>query len=738
MLKKILWRLTYRLCNRFWGVFYVDASSDKRIAQTYSDLSRYGDFDSNKEAAMHWLSNLAEPWLLIIDNADTSQSLDHVFPKGDRGCVLITTRNPAHRVHGNVGPGSFELQGMEDTDANTLLLRAAHQPRPWNVESALCAAHIAKHLGWLALALEHAGAAIRNGLCTLKNYLDYYNKSWERIRREPISGTTLRQVPEDYKAAYTSYEVAYEGLADRKTQASSDAIQLLKIFAFFYFKNIQLETIRRAIVNAKTESVQDALARKSESERSQTFWDKLVILRISVHSWLWKNRGPSVLPAIILEGRETNTFDEWRLRLALKELIQLSLITDNKNDTYSMHPLVHKWVRERPEMLAIEQAVCVHAAALILAHSILLPSAGKSETNEAYCRSILPHVDHVRSCQHAIQARIALRRRQRWYGLSQWPRADSDMDRETAIMYAKYSTVYAQGGRFRETEELQAQVKRYADQLFGLDFAITRRITLALSATYWQQSRGDEAAELQNAVLQACTRSLGLNALETLQTMVVLGKTRWMQGQYTASKSLLMPAVEGLVQIAGPGSEDALDARDNLGKTLGVLFDFEAAEDSCTQAIEGLTEILGPEHERTLIARENLATLSQHSGKGLREPLQTMEEILRIRRDKLGKEHTYTLLAMVNLGRLKGLNNQHEEAERLILTGLEIADRNLGKDHIGSMMGRTALGEIYNRSGNYDKAEKTLISVIERQSLISKSRGRLHPDRIWSLMELGK
>ena len=125
----------------FWGVFWIDASSHERIKQTFAQIAKFGEVKPNQNAAMHWLSNLGEGWLLIIDNADdTSIDLEQYFPKGNRGCVLVTTRNPAHKIHGNVGPGYFAFQEMEGDDANALLLRAAHQPEPWDADSSSWAA----------------------------------------------------------------------------------------------------------------------------------------------------------------------------------------------------------------------------------------------------------------------------------------------------------------------------------------------------------------------------------------------------------------------------------------------------------------------------------------------------------------------------------------------------------------------------------------------------------------------
>lgn len=54
---------------------------------------------------------------------------------------------------------------------------------------------------------------------------------------------------------------------------------------------------------------------------------------------------------------ELDLFDEFRLRDAPKKLHQMPLITCNdRNDSYSMHPLICTWVRERPEMSTAEQA----------------------------------------------------------------------------------------------------------------------------------------------------------------------------------------------------------------------------------------------------------------------------------------------------------------------------------------------------------------------------------------------
>jgi len=120
-----------------WGVFWINASSANRAKQTLSGLAkRYATREPNESAAKDWLSNLEVPWLLIIDDAASDDSgflLETLFPEGERGHILITTRDESHKVHGTVGPKSFEFGNMDSEPATDLLLKAACAPKPWDV-----------------------------------------------------------------------------------------------------------------------------------------------------------------------------------------------------------------------------------------------------------------------------------------------------------------------------------------------------------------------------------------------------------------------------------------------------------------------------------------------------------------------------------------------------------------------------------------------------------------------------
>jgi hypothetical protein len=138
------------------------------------------------------------------------------FPAGERGFILVTTRNPYHRTLGTVGEKFYDLEKekLDADESNELLLKAADEPRRiTSVQDA--AARIAERLGYLPLALVQAGKAILRRMCTcnLWNYLDIYDRSWQRIRRaRSLSGLRSSLNNDEVvnmKNVYSSYEIIY-------------------------------------------------------------------------------------------------------------------------------------------------------------------------------------------------------------------------------------------------------------------------------------------------------------------------------------------------------------------------------------------------------------------------------------------------------------------------------------------------------------------------------------------------
>jgi len=350
--------------QRFWGIFWIDASSDENAKHTFARIAEIGGVEPNERAAKSWLSSLEYFWLLVTDSADDpSLALDEYFPSGERGHILVTTRNPANRTHGNIGSESYHFETLDSAEADDLLLKAAGESSPWKETALESSGLISKALGFLPLALVRAGKTILNQLCTLAEYLDFYDRNWQRIRKaRNVSG----HVPDDKNMnVYSSYEVIYHRLEEIPTQDAKDAVKLLKMFSFLHCENIRTQFLLNAAHHPLLESKEaDKIQREQNvvetHSRPKTWAEALkqfVIQCVAAHQ---QRSCLPVMPAVLRQGEGIDEFDEIRLRVALKELTQLSLITHHRidgKDSYSMHSLVHTWVRQRPQMSTAEQAI---------------------------------------------------------------------------------------------------------------------------------------------------------------------------------------------------------------------------------------------------------------------------------------------------------------------------------------------------------------------------------------------
>lgn len=210
-------------CSSFWGVFWVDASTPERIRQSYSLISKFAGIEPNASAAMRWLSSLEHRWLLIMDNADDRATrLQEHFPRGNRGHILITTRNEAHKVHGNVGPGYFTFDGLDPQEAVELLLKSIKHPEPHDSKYTQLASNITRKLGSLPLAVVHAGAVIQDGLCDLETYLPYYERSWKLLRDNLDSNTQHNE----FMQVYATWELCYRQI-ESKCQGGVKPLKML-------------------------------------------------------------------------------------------------------------------------------------------------------------------------------------------------------------------------------------------------------------------------------------------------------------------------------------------------------------------------------------------------------------------------------------------------------------------------------------------------------------------------------
>ena len=206
----------------------------------------------------NWLSNTEKPWLLIIDNADDpSLDIAPYFPAGNRGTILVTTRNPECQIHETVG--TCEVGQLSCEDAITLLLRTAAIKEP-SQSSRQAASSVVETLGLFALAIVQAGAFIREKLCTLNEYCSEYSR-----RRQELLRHRPKQAAHDYTfTAYTTWEISTTAIRKMNNPTADTALWLLQTFSFWHWEGISERIFEEACSQVIEEEEGQEIMRQSQ------------------------------------------------------------------------------------------------------------------------------------------------------------------------------------------------------------------------------------------------------------------------------------------------------------------------------------------------------------------------------------------------------------------------------------------------------------------------------------------
>ena len=703
---------------RFWGIFWIDASSVENAESTLAQLGRLGGLDESCGAGMHWLTGLENPWLLVIDNAD-DPLVDYArfFPAGDRGHILLTTRNSDCKILATAG--SYELNDMDEEDAISLLLKATQIPDVNDKNARLMAMPIVKTLGCLPLALIQAGASIRQGICSLEDYVELFVSYKKRLMSDqPVQGA------DNYRyTIYTTWEVSVQMIECLSSETAKDAVQILQVLAFLHFEQVPNVLFERAWNNRKTSQRDDTptslVARIIAILSSYIFLAKIITFLISFKKRYMEQQFPDILL------QDAPSWNVVRFRKAIGMLTQFSLITkDTRSNTYSMHPMVHLWARERLDLRG--QASWSNIATTVLANSI---SSQMEASGQAYRRSLVSHIDAClqREKLPIPHAHIAAPRRSE----STLQRLSGPRD---ASKLVKFAAIYSECGKWAKAIYIQQAVLEVKIQLLGKEHLETLEAMMALSWSYWNFSRPSEALVLQQKVVESSSKNLGPEDPITLKAMDTLAATCWLCGKRLEAETIGEKAVAGLVRNLGQGHPDSLRAMENLGRTYMHRNRLKEAQNLQVDVLVARRKMCGPSHPDTLMAMANLG-MTYHALGDLNEAEKYLEAVMEMRKQVLGQEHAYTLWAINDLSKIYVDQRHASEAQELLESILETVTRTLGKEHIGMSMTLMNLARALNGQSKWVDGRRVLMDLIAMQE---RTLGPEHPDTLAAKVELAR
>ena len=562
-------------------MFFIDASSTDTADQGFSTMARICKVGESMDDFKRYLTNSLEPWLLIVDNADDpSLDISRFFPVGNRGSIIVTTRNPECKSHATVG--SRELREMESHEAVNLLLRSGDlQSENQNLRR--LALPIVQTLGYLALAVNHAGASIRQKICLLEDYLDLYT----RHRKKLLSSQAVQAGSEYKYTVYTTWEISVESIKklaeSGKSDVAANALEILTFFGFCHFDDITEEMFRSAWGNlAYTEQC--------------PWWASNILGMI-------RDYRPS--------NWESFAFNEVIHLLSSYSLVHVSGSTNR----ISLHPLVHSWIRDSlneeehlrwwnitVSTLALSSTSSpVHLQRQLKAH--LHHCIGTRKIDELFQDDDVIF-DRVEICFGILQAYIY------------HPWKDGLALSEQALEYSRRVL----GNECYSTCELSYQCARSLEMLLRpqnaldllqsqLDVTIrvagpadrlTLRTMTMLAETYIHLNRPQEALELAQKSLAICEKSLDESDYVYLETLEAVAWAYREMDRYEDSIDLHKKALAKRKEISDGEDGGVLFSEFQLACAYGESGHHQTALDIFQSTLKGYLRSLGEDHPNTL------------------------------------------------------------------------------------------------------------------------------------------
>ena len=648
-------------------MFWIDASNDENAQSGFASLGQQAGRGANFAAGMHWLSKASKPWLLILDNADDPDlDVTRYFPSGGNGHILITTRNPSVTTQATVGHARFT--GMDPEEGVALLLRSAYpqielaEPSP---QRRSLARSVASELGYLALALAHAGATIRRNIYTLEKYLHYYLGYRKRMMRYPSVKSA------DETNIITTWEIPFRRIVTRESVEHRDAVELMHVFAFLHFESIPEQIFKR-------------------SRRS------LEVVESSSHK----------APYVVQMGFMGNEDSQSRLRRAISVLCDYSIVDyDAEKASCSLHPVIHGWAQDR--LSEDEQRRWLSYASSILANCI---SPDMEVSSRSFRRLLLPHID---SCLRALKARYAT----------------LPESLERSVELDRFAWVYAENGLWKQARSLQLQVVKFRTKKLGKRHEETTQAKSRLANTLWNLGEFRATAETQYEVLLAKFWSRPSlidwltwppwrpDHISYCLALDDLTRTLWLVGRRELSRHTGERAVRGFTRRLGEEDPQTINAMFNLGRTYLHLGDHYKGHSLLVRVLRLQKHFFGMFHPDTLMTRNEVGMSLCLSKRHLAAAEQLVSNVLASRRKTLGEEHAYTLWSMNDLSKVYCERGRATDAIELLRDSVApVAIRTLGEDHVGVFMTWGNLGRAYALCQQWKEAEATMLKILPLMS----------------------
>jgi tetratricopeptide (TPR) repeat protein len=716
--------------------------------------------------AMAWLQS-HDGWLLILDNAEHRHEIEPLLAQLTNGHTLITTRRDVGWE--DITDGCVRLDVLEATAAVALLIRLSGQTDPET------AGALAAELGCLPLALQQAGAYLRQVHAPMAEYLQ-----------------RLHDYPSDVLAAVAAGDDARRAIArtwsvttDRITEQEPLATQVLQILSCFAPDALPRYVLTPVAERAQLDKALGVLASYNMITLTNSTVDVHRLVQVITASQLHKvsvdvaghdhtdpdeqiapnDRERIIKTAfhLIMNGsvpldtpgdvaavdhadqrdRSLPNIAEDTFAKAI-HLARKSVLSERSDDVAGGHP-------DQREGSAPSEWKDILRTAIRMMRASLPPGHPSDVAGWPRWAALSPHIAALASlCSDQIggynlasllgetaifdkaQGRYAQALAYDRRAIAATEATVRGDNPEVAIRLNNLADGLREQGRFAEAEALLRRSLAIIESWPEVTHAPKVTVLNNLALTLKELGRPTEAEALQRRVLAIVERTLGRNHPRVGLTLNNLALSLQGEGRFAEAEPLQRRALAITEAALGPKHPNVATALDNLADILRALGRAAEAEPLNRRSVAITETVLGGNHPSMSIQLSGLAVTLRHLGRVAEaEPLQ--RRALAIAEVAFGPDHPQVAFRLNQLAITLRHLGRAGEAEPLHRRALAITETALGGNHPDVAFTLDELAVTLRHLGRAGEAEP-----LHRRALAitETALGADHPDLAFSLHHL--
>ncbi|RVD84000.1 uncharacterized protein DFL_005767 [Arthrobotrys flagrans] len=638
---------------------------------------------SNIQSALfRWLQLPSNnKWLLIFDNADDLEDVDlqKYIPNHGGGAILITSRRPEF----SHGAEQTDLGGLDKESAIELLLSLTHIPDSREaVENELIA--LVEKLGFMPLAISHAGCFIRQTKVSLGGYLLHYDTAFmDAQARKPRFGWNYRS-----DTASTTWEISFSKIEEQNKEAAL----LLLICSYLNYEEISEDLW------------EDEQLDKIEFENRITLLASYSLVKVV------SLRAFSIHPVVHSWARERLQQSE-----KLPVLKNVLTILGKASQRQSKLRQSSKWdARE-------ERRIASHLGYL---HRYFEPSFSEiflhdERAGNKYLFFAFGNMALVFKNQGKYDEAM------QWYERALSGKENTLGKDHPSILNTvnNMASVFKNQGKYDEAMQWYERALAGKEKALGKDHPSTLDTVNNMAIVFKKQGKYDEAMQWYERALADYEKTLGKDHLSTLNTVNNMAIVFDKQGKYDEAMQWYERALAGKEKTLGKDHPSTLDIVNNMA----IVFDKQGKYDEAMQwherALAGKEKTLGKDHPSMLDTVHNMALVFDKQGK-YDEAMQWYECALAGKEKALGKDHPSTLNTVNNIALVFKNQGKYDEAMQWYERALAGKEKTLGKDHPSILDTVHNMASVFDNQGKYDEAMQWYERALAGKE---KTLGKDHP-----------